>query len=158
MISLQLLLCAKTRIQECGCHCSADDFTTAIANITQMVPIRRHTTTLVHPFHHHRPHSCDTSSPFHVTMGHVHHHRHIDLEKALLGIEETSKHPLHLASFCAMRESASRWSPSIQIFFGRRGAPVSLPFTPERPITTMVLGFCLSTAENCQTNCRAQPP
>ena len=43
-------------------------------------------------------------------------------------------------------------------FFGRRGAPVSLPVTPERPITTIVVGICLSTADNCQTNCRAQPP
>ena len=118
MISLQLLPCAKTRIQECGCCCSADDYTTATANITEMVPIRRHTTTLVHPFHHHRPHSCNCPLPIHfmlrwslfITTDILTWKRHF------LGKEEASKHPLHLSSFCAMRESASRWSPSIQIF------------------------------------------
>ena len=59
---------ASKRIQECGCHCSADDYTTATANITQMVPIRRHTTTLVHPFHHHRPHSCNCPLPIHFML------------------------------------------------------------------------------------------
>ena len=88
----------------------------------------------------------------------VHHRKHIDLEKSFLGEEEASKHPPHLSSFCAMRESASPWSPSITFFFGHHRAPVSPRVTPERPITTMVLGICLSTADNCQTTCRAQPP
>ena len=72
----------------------------------------------------------------------INHRRHIHLEKTFLGKEKALKHPLHLSSFCAMRESASRWSPSIQIFFGRHAALVSLPVTPERPITMMVLSIC----------------
>ena len=67
-MSLQRLPCAKTRIQECGCYCSADDYTSATANITEMVPIRRHTTTLVHPFHHHRPHSCNCPLSIHFML------------------------------------------------------------------------------------------
>ena len=95
VVSLQRLPCAKTRIQECGCHCSAVDYTTATANITEMVPIRRHTTTLVHPFHHHRPHSGNRPLPIHFMLQcrFVHHHRHIHLEKTSPGKEMALKHP-----------------------------------------------------------------
>ena len=157
MISLQRLPCAKTRLQECGCYCSADDYTTVKANITEMVPVRRHTTTLVHPFHHHRPHICNsTSNPLHVTMRLVHHRRHSHLEKTFLGKEKASKQPLHLSSFCAMRESASRWSPSVQIFFRTTcgsGVATSHAGTPNHNDGAKYL----STADDCQTNCRAQP-
>ena len=150
----------EKRIQECVASGSADDCTTATTNMTEMAPIRRHTTSLVHPFHHHRPHSCNCPVPIHFMLrcGLFITKKHIDLERSFLGEEEASKHPLHLSSFCAMRESASRWSPSIQFFSRRHGAPVSLPVTPERPITTIGLSICLSTADNCQTSCRAQPP
>ena len=100
MISLQRLPCAKTMIHECGCDCSADDYTSVKANITEMVPIRRLTMTLLHPFHHHRPHNCNsTSNPLHVTMRLVHHHRHIHLEGTFLGKEKALKHP-HRSAPC----------------------------------------------------------
>ena len=78
--SLQRLPCAMTRIQECGCNCSADDYTTIKANITEVVPVRRHTTTLVHPFHHHQPHSGNCPLPIHFMLQcglFINHRRHI---------------------------------------------------------------------------------
>ena len=57
----------------------------------------------------------------------VHHHRHVDLDKSFLGKEEASKHPPHLSSFCAMRESASCWSPAIQKFSDDMGLRCRYP-------------------------------
>ena len=84
--------------------------------------------------------------------------KHIDLEKVISrrrGGVETPTSP-----FIVLRHAGKRLT-LVTInskFFGRHGAPVSPRVTPERPITTMVLGICLSTADNCQTTCRAQPP
>ena len=88
----------------------------------------------------------------------VHHRKHIDLEKVISrrrGGVETPTSP-----FIVLRHAGKRLTLVTinSIFFGHHRAPVSPRVTPERPITTMVLGICLSTADNCQTTCRAQPP
>ena len=135
MISLQRLPCAKTRIQECGCHCSAVDYTSATANITEMVPIRRHTTTLVHLFHHYRPHSCNCPLPnyFMLRCG-----LFITTDISPSGKEMALKHP-HRSAPCGKALTLVTINSD---FFGRHAALVSLPVTPERPITMMVLSIC----------------
>ena len=88
----------------------------------------------------------------------VHHHTHVDLEKVISrrrGGVETPTSPFIVLRHAGKRLTLVTINSKI---FGRHGAPVSPRVTPERPITTMVLGICLSTADNCQTSCRAQPP
>ena len=91
-------------------------------------------------------------------MRFVHHHKHIGLEEVISrqrGGIETPTSPLIVLRHAGKRLTLVTIKSKM---FGRHGAPVSLRVTPERPITTMVLGICLSTADNCQTNCRAQLP
>ena len=158
MISLQRLPCAKTSIQERGCYCSADDNTTVTANITEMVPIRRHTTTLVHPFHHHRPHSCNCPLPIHFMLRCG---LFITTDMLTQKTRFTAKRRRPNIHFASHRSAPCGKAPHVghhQIRFFRTtsgsGVATRHAETPNHNDGAKYL----STADNCQTNCRAQPP
>ena len=153
------LPCAKTRIQECGCYCSADDYTTVKANITEMVPVRRHTTTLVHPCHHHQPHSCtSTSNPLHVTMRLVHQSPQTyspgkDISRQREGVE-TPTSPLIVLRHAGKRLTLVTINSDFFRTTCGSGVATSHARTPNHNDGAKYL----STAHDCQTNCCAQPP